>query len=189
MRTKRGDLRTEKTYAALIAAFEDLLTETSYEKITVTALCRRAQTRTATFYSHFEDKDDFWRFLVAEKRHSFAAPPLPASAAPVDYYLAITKQVLAFVQANPALIRHLTASTLASQLMTTDSAAGLTDLKHHLMADLKKREVDLELQLFLGAASQVIHWWIGHQDQVSQTAVLGAVRDLVLGLMNQAQQK
>ena len=189
MKTKRGDLRTEKTYTALVAAFEDLLAETSYEKITVTALCRRAQTRTATFYSHFEDKDDFWRFLVAEKRRTFVASPLAKGATPEDYYLAITKQALAFVQANPALIRHLTASTVASQLLTTSLAAGLTDLKHHLMVDLKKREVDPELQLFLGAVSQLVHWWMGHQDQVSQTAVLGAVRDLVRGLMSQAKQE
>ena len=63
---KKNDLRVQKTYRALMAAFEALMAEETFDDITVNELCARALIRRPTFYSHFEDKYDFLRFYLNE---------------------------------------------------------------------------------------------------------------------------
>lgn len=52
------DLRVRKTMAAIERAFSELLLETAYERISVTALCERAQINKKTFYHYYKTLDD-----------------------------------------------------------------------------------------------------------------------------------
>lgn len=65
------DLRIERTYRLLIEAFTNLLEESSYDNITVAALCERAMIRRTTFYKHFADKDEFFTFYLKSIRDEF----------------------------------------------------------------------------------------------------------------------
>lgn len=49
---KKNDLRVQKTYRALMAAFEALMAEETFDDITVNELCARALIRRPTFFSH-----------------------------------------------------------------------------------------------------------------------------------------
>ena len=62
------DMRVQKTYKSLVEAFEYLLNRFSYEEITVSMLCDKALIRRTTFYKHFTDKENFYRFYIGEKR-------------------------------------------------------------------------------------------------------------------------
>lgn len=53
--TGKEDLRIQKTVEAIRAAFESMLAETDYEKITVTELCARARINKKTFYHYHAD--------------------------------------------------------------------------------------------------------------------------------------
>ena len=65
------DLRIEKTYRSLIAAFTKLLEEHPYEDITVAMLCDEAMIRRTTFYKHFADKAAFFSFFVDSLKIDF----------------------------------------------------------------------------------------------------------------------
>lgn len=56
------DLRVQRTINSIYQAFEDLICEKDYSKITVTELARRAQINKKTFYRYYETLDD----LLAE---------------------------------------------------------------------------------------------------------------------------
>ena len=62
------DLRIEKTYRALLAAFTALLERHRYEDVTVAMLCDEAMIRRTTFYKHFADKAEFFAFFVDSLR-------------------------------------------------------------------------------------------------------------------------
>ena len=56
--TGKEDLRVQKTVSAIREAFEKLLCEKDYEKITVTELAARARINKKTFYAYYNDLDD-----------------------------------------------------------------------------------------------------------------------------------
>ena len=62
------DLRIEKTYRSLLAAFTDLLETHRYEDVTVAMLCDAAMIRRTTFYKHFADKAEFFSFFIDNLR-------------------------------------------------------------------------------------------------------------------------
>lgn len=53
--TGHEDLRVVKTIESIKAAFETLICEKDYEKITVKELCDRARINKKTFYHYYED--------------------------------------------------------------------------------------------------------------------------------------
>ena len=56
--TGKEDLRVQKTISNIREAFEELLCEKDYEKITVTELAARARINKKTFYAYYNDLDD-----------------------------------------------------------------------------------------------------------------------------------
>lgn len=62
------DLRVQKTINAIYAAFESLICEKPYEKITVKALAERGQINKKTFYRYYPTLDD----LLAEMQAQYA---------------------------------------------------------------------------------------------------------------------
>lgn len=58
MRKPEQDLRVRKTRKALLHGLARLLREKEFSKITVSAICREAEVDRATFYRHFEGKED-----------------------------------------------------------------------------------------------------------------------------------
>lgn len=81
---KKKDLRVQKTYRALMAAFEALMAEETFDDITVNELCARALIRRPTFYSHFEDKYDFLRFTSTRSSGRSRARPTPRPTRPLS---------------------------------------------------------------------------------------------------------
>lgn len=59
-------IRTQK---AITDAFLSLIREKSYEDISVTALCQRADVVRKTFYNHFQTKDDVVCYLINDFFH------------------------------------------------------------------------------------------------------------------------
>ena len=60
------DARKEKSRAAIVAAFSELLCEEDYSKITVGDIIARAHVGRATFYGLFKSKDDLLAALVSD---------------------------------------------------------------------------------------------------------------------------
>lgn len=59
------DLRVQRTINSIYQAFEDLICEKDYNKITITELSRRAQINKKTFYRYYETLDDLLAELQA----------------------------------------------------------------------------------------------------------------------------
>ncbi len=64
MTLRKTDRRTIMTKGMIKDALLELLQSTSYEKITVTALCRQAEITRATFYLHYQNIDDVLNELL-----------------------------------------------------------------------------------------------------------------------------
>lgn len=65
------DLRVQRTINNIYQAFEDLICEKPYAKITVTELSRRAQINKKTFYRYYETLDDLLAELQARYEQGY----------------------------------------------------------------------------------------------------------------------
>ncbi len=58
MKTKKPDRRSERSRAALMKAFIDLVLSEGYESVTVERIAERANIGRSTFYMHYKGKED-----------------------------------------------------------------------------------------------------------------------------------
>ncbi|MDE5879589.1 MAG: TetR/AcrR family transcriptional regulator [Desulfovibrio sp.] len=66
MDEKVQDLRVRKTLARIKAAFLKLVSEKSYDELTVSELCAHAQIGRKTFYAHYSSLDDLFEQILEE---------------------------------------------------------------------------------------------------------------------------
>lgn len=90
------------TKKAIIQAFEEMLKEKSFGKITVSALVKRCGISSNTFYYHFNNIYDLLETWFEEKKDLFIA-----SATPDDTWVSLLKQFLTALKNNPQIVYHI----------------------------------------------------------------------------------
>ena len=111
---KKEDLRVQKTKAALFHAFYELLSEKSYEAITINELCERATVRRATFYKHYRDKQDFLICIVTRFRERFndIIRGKDDVVSLGDYFAKYLETVLDKISTHPEIARNILTSQM-----------------------------------------------------------------------------
>ena len=64
IRTRKTDRRTIYTRNTIKDALLELLADTTFDRITVTALCKQAEITRATFYLHYDNLDEVLNELL-----------------------------------------------------------------------------------------------------------------------------
>lgn len=175
MKNTREDLRTQKTYAALIQAFQELIQEKSFEQITVVELCRKAHTRTATFYNHFSDKYDFFSFMIRRLRDEYMehAEMQSDPSHPETYYMELIRRGFDFLEEHAAMVENIESDTLLTTIMQTVSDGIVKSLQTHITADRGEKpnfhvNPEISTQVFLGAILQCSRWWFENRRRISK---------------------
>lgn len=172
------DLRVRKTYLALTDAFTSLMEERLYEDITIGALCERAMIRRTTFYKHFTDKDDFFKFYIRTLRDEFhfkAFPDQPNTTA-ADMLVFIIDDLAHFVRAHESLAENALKSKVMPDLAFSLGDAIVESVTASLEAERRAKKGSDEVQNYsVTSASQMIaggiicaliSWWeSGHTDE------------------------
>jgi len=158
------DRRVRRTRKALHSALLTLMTEKSYDAITVQEIIDRADVGRSTFYSHFIDKRDLLDSGFQDLNQMLAQPP-PSAARSRDGMLRFSLPLLQHAYAHQRLARALVARRGVSpvqdrfhQVLISTIRAELDELvaQHHgaLRAD------DLTVDYIAGALQAVITSWL-----------------------------
>lgn len=135
------DLRVERTYALLLKAFTDLLEEKPLAEMSVSELCERAMIRRTTFYDHFTDKYDFFRYYVRRTRSEMSRNILPTSSQ--DDFSAYCKEMTrAFVntlEEQQGALRHMDFNGGLEVLAHTVAQEIGQEMKPLVVAELEAR--------------------------------------------------
>ncbi|MBR5139853.1 MAG: TetR/AcrR family transcriptional regulator [Clostridia bacterium] len=139
---KKEDARVIRTKAKLFSSFRQLLSEKTFEEITINEICIRSDIRRATFYKHFSDKYDFLAGLVGHLRHNFEERFDTDSAIGDNdlsaYYLEYLKAIISFLDANEEIVKLIFDSNIAPALVEVIIDENYKKTKEKLESDLKR---------------------------------------------------
>ncbi|MFR0796106.1 MAG: hypothetical protein ACLSHG_07135 [Oscillospiraceae bacterium] len=104
---KKNDLRVQKTYRALMAAFEALMAEETFDDITVKQAVRPGHSSAARRSTRIlEDKYDFLgAFTSNEIQWQIESEADAATDSPAEHFQRSWRALIAFIDERPALIR------------------------------------------------------------------------------------
>lgn len=175
----KEDLRIQKTYEALFTAFQKLLAEKKFEDITVRELCLHAKIRTATFYSHFTDKYDFFAFMVQRIQQEFweNCELSLADMEPENYISNVICAGLDFLEQNETFIYAVEANSILAPTMHMLSKEMHSRIlqQFQMIADRGTKLTappEILTELFAGAISQICRWWYMHREKMSKQQLL-----------------
>lgn len=157
---KKLDRRVERTQEVLLEALFDLMSERGYERLTIQNLLDRARVGRATFYAHFESKDE----LLAASMARLQAWLVHAWKQAPDQRLGFT---LPFFQ-HLAGGRRIFQMTIMRESEVTVERHIRRMLQELVREDLVARRikgqsdasVDLATQFVVAALLSTIVWWM-----------------------------
>jgi AcrR family transcriptional regulator len=137
------DPRIQRTQQLLRAALISLIQEKGYESLSVQHIIDRARVGRATFYAHFDSKDDLLASGIQELRESLREGQRRAlaSATADERLLAFSREL--FVHAD----EH---RTVFRAMVGKRSGAVIQQLIHKMLVDLVREEVKLMLPVRRG---------------------------------------
>jgi AcrR family transcriptional regulator len=143
-----GDGRTKKTREALQAALQALIRELPYDKLTVSAVARRAGVGRTTFYSQFSTVDDLFRSRLDELWSDLASS-LPGGTGPNAVW-ELAEGFLVHSARYHGDFRALR-GTHGETLLLVSIRKNLTNLFHRALGDGKPRESALVVAHLVGS--------------------------------------
>ena len=119
MNTKT-DARIIKTKIKLIDAFMELISENDFDNITVNSICEKSSVRRATFYKHFKDKLDFFKYIVASLREDFDQKWFAQDYRnDSEYFTEYALSLVDFFEKNEKIIKSICNSPSSSAMFHT----------------------------------------------------------------------
>jgi AcrR family transcriptional regulator len=161
------DRRVERTQEQLRQALVSLIRERGFESLTVQDIIDRANVGRATFYAHFDNKDDLLASGFDRLRDSLRTLQREAMErrGPIDRRVfAFTHEVFAHTDAHRDLVRLMIGKR---------SGAAVQRILHKLLLDLVRRDVEAccrrlrsddtreaLVQFLTGALFGLLMWWV-----------------------------
>ena len=179
--TGHEDLRVAKTIRGIKSAFEALICEKDYEKITVKELCDRAQVNKKTFYHYYETLDGLLCELQREYSAGYLARirdyrlPEDLSRVNREFFLYSAEQGLAYEQITVNGAYRAIRDEMVSEV--NDAGWGKSGAYQKLSPFEKK----LLMRFINEAALNAYRQWVEDGKRMPVEEVIGRTNQLVLG--------
>ena len=178
------DLRAVKTIEGIKAAFEDLICEKEYEKITVKELCDRARINKKTFYHYYETLDALLAEMQVELSAGFLERvkdySLPDDLDKVnrEFFLFSAEQGLAYEKITCSGAYH----AIRDEMVESVNDAGWSKSKKY------QRLTDYEKRLLMGFINNAVltayRQWVEDGKTIPLENVIEMTNRIVLGGVN-----
>ena len=182
--TGNEDLRVIKTIESIKSAFESLICEKDYEKITVKELCDRARINKKTFYHYYETLDylldEVQRELSAEFLKRVSGYHLPEELDKVnrEFFLFSAEQGLAYEK----ITCGGTYRSIRDDMMANVNDAGWKhSAKYQKLSDFEKR---LLMDFINNNSLSAYREWVESGKKIPLEDVIETTNRLTLGGVN-----
>jgi hypothetical protein len=192
--SEREDLRVRRTKKALADAFIELLSQKTFDEITVNELCDHADIRRATFYKHYSDKYDFLSAYICLLRDKFDYQiwrPEHKNFT-TEYFVSYAKQLIIFISENSAAIDNICNSILFSSVLSIIAEQNYKDTYDRLCVSVSQgmklnAPVDVVAGMITGGVVGAVYLWLVNGRKSSPDALseqVGSVIKSIIGQQN-----
>lgn len=180
------DFRVYKTRKALVNALYELLCEKSFDKLSVTELCERAEVRKATFYKHFGDKNELFSYMVKDLQQKNMEDKVieydPEN--PKTYYIQVFRFFIGFLADNEYMIRQVINSSAGYIIIDLLSEQMELDLKLHIQEDMNRGSIpegepQMLASTYTGAMIYCGKWWIMQDKRPAKELIVKQFTDII----------
>lgn len=108
------DVRVRKTYSQLLQGTIKLLSEKSFDDISVSEICKVSNVHRATFYKHFNDKFEFLNVCIKNQLNSITFDPLEKGSSPQvikERIMHFAISIIEFIDNNRSLFFFISRDT------------------------------------------------------------------------------
>ncbi len=163
----KNDRRIRRTRQLLHQALISLILEKPYHTISVQDILDRADVGRSTFYSHFQDKDDLFRYGF-ERMLDALSQHMDAQEEKTDSYFFPSLALFQHVQENQQVFKALVGGQGIELLLKHGQNALSLRIEQHLerhISEGKEAEIPLPvLSYFLsGSLITLLKWWLDNR--------------------------
>lgn len=185
MTEKKEDLRIRRTHKLLCDAMFDLLETQSFDDISVVDICDKAMVHRATFYKHFNDKNDFMEYVTRVKLREFYenGAKIHIETDLKNAYHIIIENVLSFVEANKAMLRLSINSSNNNFIESLHKIIyeELIDLLNVLSLNGENfsTPVEIKAQFLTGGFCELLRMWIRNENVCTKAQLIDYIEKLL----------
>jgi AcrR family transcriptional regulator len=165
---KAPDRRVQRTRETLLEALGELLMECGYERITIQNIIDRAGVGRATFYAHFESKDDLLACSLSRLRDLLRVPRGTGARERFAFTRPFFEHLLSHRRIYLMTVcreDEITVERLVRQMLTDFVRAEVTT--RHVPTPGEA----LAIQYVVGALWSTLVWWMDHGQALSPAEV------------------
>ena len=171
----KTDKRVKRTYDNLFNALISLLSQKSFDEISISEICDAAEIHRATFYKHFSNKQEFLNTCFREKLKSVSADdPIENynSISLKESFLSLFEYLLSYVEENIEVFRVISQNEYSYpfNIALTESICSYITSRINQRKDLADRlgdKIGMVSAYYAGATIGLAKWWIDHYDLVT----------------------
>ena len=189
---KREDGRIRYTKMRIRTAFYELLKELDHDKITVTAICDRAEINRATFYKHYLDVPDLVDKLQEETINSLSQKLDKASTE--DDIESFMIELLSYLKANNeghSVIEVITpngASNFTLKISALIYEKFSKFINPHVI-NISKKDKTMLFSYLAGGSAGIIDYWIKTGFNESEEEIAGKIIWLASSTIHSLQER
>ena len=181
------DARVRKTKAKLLTSFRVLLTEKSFEDITINEICEVSDVRRATFYKHFSDKYAFLKYFVGSLRCQFdiKLEKKSRSVSTSAYYVEYLRALVDFLSENDKMVENALESSVLPALIEVIKEKNYEDTCEKLRESAKgglKLPASVEVigAMMTGAVAEAIMRWYRSGKKIPKDKLIEETSSVIL---------
>lgn len=177
MELEKEDLRVKRTRKLLCMSLFDLMQTAPFDKLSVNDICEKAMVHRATFYNHFNDKNDLLNFALDDIQEEMFEKSIENEAhqTPKEMYLALISNVIDFINENReklVLIFNNSSDKMATLVSTTIKRS----IRYLLSRNKYKEEyllpIDFIVNFFTGGIAMIGIDWLQSKNPYSKQEML-----------------
>lgn len=162
---KKTDLRVKKTYKQLLDAFLVLMSEKSFDELSVSEICDKANVHRATFYKHFKDKNEFLNFCFESylSQIGFKVNDNNASVENIkDSFMSFIVQIFEYIKANKSVFEIICSDEFVYSLGTSFAKAVdrfIYEKTRLILPDTSETKAEIFARFYSDAFIGVLKWY------------------------------